>query len=154
MYRNKDTQRMAYAHRDMLRRCYDPANKSFKNYGARGIAVCDRWRESFAAFVEDMGVCPKGLTLDRIDNDAGYSKENCRWATWSEQNRNQRPRVHPNSTFGTGRGVSRVKRNGRFKAYIPAFNGGVRRQIHLGMFATEEAAREAVLRARGQEKSA
>ena len=74
----------------MIGRCYHKTNASYKNYGARGITVCQEWLDDFANFLRDMGNKPEGHTLDRIDNDKGYSKDNCRWATWSEQIRNQR----------------------------------------------------------------
>lgn len=73
----------------MKARCTNPNLKSFKNYGARGITVCERWR-SFENFYADMGDPPKGYTIDRINNDLGYYKENCRWATYKEQAQNQR----------------------------------------------------------------
>lgn len=73
----------------MIQRCENPNAKGYKAYGARGITVCDEWH-SFDAFVRDMGVRPKGYTLDRIDNDKGYFKDNCRWATTSQQNNNNR----------------------------------------------------------------
>ena len=72
-----------------LRRCYKPRHKSYKDYGGRGITVCDRWLESFENFYADMGDRPEGYTLDRIDNDKGYEPGNCRWATIKEQNRNR-----------------------------------------------------------------
>lgn len=76
----------------MKARCYNPKSISFKWYGQRGVTVCDRWRDSFSNFLEDMGERPEGKTLDRIDFNKGYSKENCRWATPQEQRTNQRPR--------------------------------------------------------------
>lgn len=72
----------------MLGRCYNPKNAKYPRYGGRGIEVCERWRHSFKNFLTDMGKKPAGLTLDRIDNDKGYSPDNCRWATRARQNRN------------------------------------------------------------------
>lgn len=80
-----------WSYRGMLKRCYLPTNPKYEHYGARGISVCERWRESFGAFVEDMGEKPDSLTLDRIDNDGDYEPGNCRWTTYSQQNLNRRP---------------------------------------------------------------
>lgn len=72
-------------------RCTNPRNPSYQYYGARGITMCERWFHSFANFLADMGPRPHpNLTLDRIDNDKGYSPDNCRWATYADQLNNQR----------------------------------------------------------------
>lgn len=73
----------------MRDRCTNPSNAAYANYGGRGISVCERW-ESFENFFQDMGDPPPHRSLDRINNDQGYSPHNCRWATRVEQNNNQR----------------------------------------------------------------
>jgi hypothetical protein len=77
--------------KEMRSRCSNPRHARYKDYGGRGISVCERWQRSFASFLEDMGRRPApGLTLDREDNNGDYEPGNCRWATVAEQNRNQR----------------------------------------------------------------
>lgn len=79
----------------MLRRCFNENTKDYPGYGGRGVTVCDQWR-TFENFLADMGERPKGLTLDRKDNNGNYEPGNCRWATPSEQARNRRKRVVSN----------------------------------------------------------
>ncbi len=83
MYRERKTWE------NMIARCYVENNNMFRFYGGRGVTVCDRWRESFANFADDMCPRPEGMTLDRKDNSLGYSLDNCRWATPIEQANNK-----------------------------------------------------------------
>lgn len=76
----------------MIQRCTNPLNKDYKHYGGRGITVCDEWTD-FSNFVRDMGDAPKGLLLDRENNDKGYLKGNCKWATKRESALNRRMTV-------------------------------------------------------------
>ncbi len=73
-------------------RCNNPNNKDYASYGGRGIKMCDRWND-FTNFLADMGEKPDGKSLDRVNNDGDYEPDNCRWATQSEQNSNQRKRT-------------------------------------------------------------
>lgn len=75
----------------IIQRCTNKSVTSWRNYGGRGISICDRWRNSFKAFFEDMGHRPsKSHSIDRIDNDKGYEPTNCRWGTPQEQATNKR----------------------------------------------------------------
>jgi len=76
----------------MIARCENPNASNYYKYGAVGIRITPRWRNSFAAFLADMGERPPGMSLDRIDGSKGYYKANCRWATPKQQANNRRPR--------------------------------------------------------------
>ena len=121
----------------MLQRCTNPNHKAYKNYGGRGITVCEEWLDvaTFIAWAEKTYPKLEGYTLDRIDNDKGYSPENCRWADRTTQNTNQRMRE--DNTSGV-KGVYYHKSIGKWVASI-----GVESKLkHIGSFKTLE---EAVL---------
>lgn len=79
----------------MNQRCYNESSPDYPNYGGRGITVCERWRESFQNFLDDMGNRPAGKSLDRFPNKNGnYEPSNCRWATHLQQNWNRRTNIY------------------------------------------------------------
>ena len=121
---------------DMINRCNNPKNKAYKDYGGRGITVCDEWLSatSFVTWCE--GTYIEGMTLDRIDNDKGYSPENCRWTTKTIQSINQR--VGKNNKSGYV-GVSWNNKNNNWMAKIKSGDFF----IYIGSFHTKEEAVQA-----------
>ena len=121
----------------MISRCSDPKNSSYKYYGAKGITVCQSWRESFTAFLQDMGMRPIGMTLDRINNGKGYFKENCLWSTYEDQANNRSTNVMV-MHCGEKRTIS------QFARAIGMSHSGARKKIrreydmHNGVFVKEE----------------
>lgn len=101
--------------KQMKKRCYSPYKSNYHLYGGRGISVCKDWLNRFENFLKDMGERPNRKSLDRINNDEGYSKKNCRWATQSEQNLNRRK--GKNNTSGTI-GVSFTNKVKKWRAAI------------------------------------
>ena len=115
----------------MKQRCYNPLSTSYPHYGARGITVCDEWKNSFDTFFKDMGPRPTDKhEIDRIDNDGNYEPSNCTWATKLEQQLNRE--------VSKSGGVRYNYRNGGFwEAYMKL----VYVKIHLGCYPTEHEAR-------------
>jgi hypothetical protein len=99
------------AWRSMKMRCERPSCRFYRHYGGRGIAICERWRVSFENFIFDIGMRPKGHSLDRIDVNGNYEPGNCRWATNIEQANNKRPR-HRIEQFSDEALLAEIKRRG------------------------------------------
>lgn len=116
----------------MKKRCLSKNDKDYKNYGGRGIKICERWLgvDGFFNFIEDMGERPENFTLDRIDTNGDYSPENCRWADYNTQNINRN-----NSKL---KGINFYKHLGKYRARIKV--KGV--EYNLGMFKNMEDALE------------
>jgi hypothetical protein len=122
----------------MLDRCNNPLNPNYEYYGGRGITVCDRWLESFENFIEDMGMRPdESYSVERVNNNLGYSSENCKWATKSEQAYNRRKIENCTSDHI---GVHFDKRIKRFVARV-WLN---KKRINLGSYIDQDSAAEAI----------
>ena len=87
--------RTAMAWRNAKTRCFNKKNVKYPAYGGRGITMCQEWANDFSTFLRDMGECPEGLTLDRIDVNGNYEPGNCRWTTWKVQSSNRRKKLGP-----------------------------------------------------------
>lgn len=110
----------------MIQRCSNPNNPKYRDYGGRGIQVCTEWRV-FANFLKDMGEPALGQSLDRRNNQLGYSKANCRWADASTQNLNKRPRKDSKSGIS---GVRWIQARGYWVTHITKHS--IDRQIYYG----------------------
>ena len=123
-------------------RCLDISCPAYKDYGGRGITICPEWLNNFKQFYSDMGDRPDGTSLDRIDNDKGYSLDNCRWATWDEQAANKRSNGGQKRCEGAKGYTQRP--DGKFFARI--YRDGKDR--YIGVFDTAEEAHAAYLKAK------
>lgn len=116
---------------NMKRRCVDENNWAYQYYGERGIKVCDDWVNSFDNFIRDMGRRPgENYTLDRLDNDGDYTKENCKWVTWQDQSINKRAGKRKVSPETGVAGVWWREDRNKWTAYISANN----KRYYLGYF--------------------
>jgi len=116
---------------NMLQRCSNPSNNSYKDYGGRGIKVCERWK-NFSNFFADMGERPQGMTLERRNNNKGYYKNNCKWATQMEQNNNSR-----NCIYITFQGKTMTI--AQWERYLGYKNGVIKHRLHLFRYSVEKA---------------
>jgi hypothetical protein len=117
---------------NMKQRCLNPNHPSYLAYGGRGIKVCRRWVDSFTAFANDMGPRPAGATLERRNNDAGYSPSNCCWATRSNQQYNRR-----NNTLITFRGRTMALK--RWAIEVGISHVTLRQRLAVARWSVEEA---------------
>ena len=119
---------------NMKSRCFNPNNKYYFSYGGRGINICDEWANDFSAFREwaFANGYSDNLSIDRINNDMGYSPDNCRWATKKQQSLNRKYCTYPNAgicKLPSGNYRAKVHRDGKY--------------FHVGVYKTAEEARQA-----------
>lgn len=132
-------------HDNMKQRCYNSNNPIYPHYGGRGIKVCDRWlgKKGFENFLEDMGERPEGMSIERINNEANYSPDNCKWADKTTQSNNNRKVLQ-------ARGYYRDSSSKGWSARIRI--GG--RYVYLGYFKTKDEAHQAYVEARAKKLEA
>lgn len=111
----------------MMGRCYNEKSRQYRNYGARGITVCPEWHD-VANFIHDMGAPPDGMTLERIDNESGYSRGNCTWASKRDQSWNTRRVYGPKQRPA----IDVDDRGGRFRCQV----GVGQRHVNVGTYDT------------------
>lgn len=126
--RNQPTHPIYNSYNLMKARCYKESNRAFKNYGGRGILMCDEWLNSFTSFFNWSlsNGWKKGLSIERINNNNGYSPSNCKWATRLEQNRNQRKNVFI-SAFGESKCISEWATDSRCKIGVNGLEKRIKR---------------------------
>lgn len=130
--------RLYDVYHNMKQRCYNPSRPDYKYYGGRGIKVSDDWLRGFKYFLQDMqSSYEEGLTLDRIDVNANYCKENCRWIPFEEQARNKRIYITANAEVS---GVSIHNDKWRARAYWK------NKAYSLGVYLTKEEAVNAIIK--------
>lgn len=121
----------------MKQRCYDKNCKDYPRYGGSGVRICPQWKTSYQSFLDHVGRCPEGMSIDRYpDGDGDYSPENVRWATHSEQNHN---RSSMRNNKSGKKGVFELKSGEGFQAAI-MFE---KKRIHLGTFQSFKEAKHA-----------
>lgn len=113
--------------KNMKTRCYNPSSEAYKHYGGRGIGICDRWKDDFSAFAEDMGERPEGFTLEREDNDKDYSPDNCKWADWHTQAQNRR------NSLTSDTGEKNIYRNNTGYLVVVTRNGNRMGKTHRSL---------------------